>query len=80
MFIIHGFYISYDFFAIYCIIILSKLRFVGELFNLRMLTENIMHECMIKLLRCQDEESLECVCTLFSKIGKELDTEKAKVM
>lgn len=45
-----------------------------------MLTENIMHECMIKLLRCQDEESLECVCTLFSKIGKELDTEKAKVM
>ena len=64
----------------YCSYILFTLRFVGELFNLKMLTENIMHDRLFKLLRCDDEVSLECVCTLFSTIGKELDTDIAQVM
>lgn len=44
-----------------------------------MLTEPIMHECVFKLLNSKDEESLECLCKLLRTIGKELDSEKAKV-
>ena len=44
-----------------------------------MLTENIMHECVVKLLRSNDEESYECLCKLLFTIGKDLDHEKAKV-
>ena len=55
-------------------------RFIGELFKLKMLTEHIMHECVFKLLSSKDEESLECLCKLLRTIGKELDSEKAKVI
>ena len=58
---------------------LGNIRFIGELFKLKMLTENIMHECLIKLLRSADEESLECLSRLFSTVGKLLDYEKAQV-
>ena len=44
-----------------------------------MLTENIMHGCVVKLLRSNDEESYECLCKLLFTIGKDLDHEKAKV-
>lgn len=44
-----------------------------------MLTEVIMHDCIVKLLKNHDEESLECLCKLLSTIGKDLDFEKAKV-
>lgn len=44
-----------------------------------MLTEAIMHDCVVKLLKNHDEESLECLCRLLSTIGKDLDFEKAKV-
>ena len=44
-----------------------------------MLSENIMHECVVKLLRSSDEESYECLCELLFTIGKDLDHEKAKV-
>ncbi|KAK3105045.1 hypothetical protein FSP39_015996 [Pinctada imbricata] len=57
---------------------LGNIRFIGELFKLKMLTENIMHDCLFKLLRAKDEESLECLCRLLFTIGKELDTDKAK--
>lgn len=50
-----------------------------ELFNLKMLTENIVHDCVFKPLKAKDEESVECVCRLLSIIGKELDTDKARV-
>ncbi|KAK7945629.1 hypothetical protein WMY93_001357 [Mugilogobius chulae] len=43
-----------------------------------MLTEAIMHDCVVKLLKNHDEESLECLCRLLSTIGKDLDFEKAK--
>lgn len=55
------------------------LRFIGELFNLKMLTENILHDCLFNLLKAKDEERLKSVCELFLRFGKTLDTERAKV-
>uniref|UniRef100_A0A7N6F6R8 Eukaryotic translation initiation factor 4 gamma 1 n=1 Tax=Anabas testudineus TaxID=64144 RepID=A0A7N6F6R8_ANATE len=57
---------------------LGNIKFIGELFKLKMLTEVIMHDCIVKLLKNHDEESLECLCRLLSTIGKDLDFEKAK--
>ncbi|XP_070561587.1 eukaryotic translation initiation factor 4 gamma 3-like isoform X5 [Ptychodera flava] len=57
---------------------LGNIRFIGELFKLKMLTEPIMHDCVVKLLKAHDHESLECLCRLLSTIGKDLDHEKAK--
>ncbi|XP_051535237.1 eukaryotic translation initiation factor 4 gamma 1-like isoform X2 [Myxocyprinus asiaticus] len=57
---------------------LGNIKFIGELFKLKMLTETIMHDCIVKLLKNHDEESLECLCRLLSTIGKDLDFEKAK--
>ena len=45
----------------------------------QMLTENIMHDCVVKLLKRNDEESFECLCKLLDTIGKDLDHVKAKV-
>ena len=47
--------------------------------NFQMLTESIMHDCIVKLLRRNDEESFECLCKLLVTIGKDLDHEKGKV-
>ncbi|XP_028274982.1 eukaryotic translation initiation factor 4 gamma 1-like isoform X4 [Parambassis ranga] len=57
---------------------MGNIKFIGELFKLKMLTEVIMHDCIVKLLKNHDEESLECLCRLLSTIGKDLDFEKAK--
>ena len=38
-----------------------------------------MHDCVIKLLRSNDEESFQCLCKLLVTIGKDLDHEKGKV-
>ncbi|KAM4877901.1 LOW QUALITY PROTEIN: eukaryotic translation initiation factor 4 gamma 1-like [Thomomys bottae] len=57
---------------------LGNIKFIGELFKLKMLTEAIMHECVVKLLKNHDEESLECLCHLLTTIGKDLDFAKAK--
>uniref|UniRef100_A0A8C2PZC2 Eukaryotic translation initiation factor 4 gamma, 3b n=1 Tax=Cyprinus carpio TaxID=7962 RepID=A0A8C2PZC2_CYPCA len=57
---------------------IGNIKFIGELFKLRMLTEAIMHDCVVKLLKNHDEESLECLCRLLTTIGKDLDFEKAK--
>ena len=38
-----------------------------------------MHDCIFKLLRAGDEESLESMCMLLFTIGKDLDSDKAKV-
>ncbi|XP_065190989.1 eukaryotic translation initiation factor 4 gamma 3-like isoform X2 [Sycon ciliatum] len=56
---------------------LGNIRFIGELFKLKILTEPIMHECIVKLLRASDDESLEALCNLLSTVGKDLDHEKA---
>uniref|UniRef100_A0A9J7X0Y9 Uncharacterized protein n=1 Tax=Cyprinus carpio carpio TaxID=630221 RepID=A0A9J7X0Y9_CYPCA len=57
---------------------LGNIKFIGELFKLKMLTEAIMHDCIVKLLKRHNEESLECVCCLLSSTWKHLDHEKAK--
>ncbi|KAG1961755.1 eukaryotic translation initiation factor 4 gamma [Pimephales promelas] len=57
---------------------IGNIKFIGELFKLRMLTEAIMHDCVVKLLKNHDAESLECLCRLLTTIGKDLDFEKAK--
>ncbi len=40
-----------------------------------MLTARIMHECVQKLLKYDDEESLECLCRLLTTVGKDLELE-----
>ncbi|XP_026082833.1 eukaryotic translation initiation factor 4 gamma 1-like isoform X3 [Carassius auratus] len=57
---------------------LGNIKFIGELFKLKMLTEDIMYICIIKLLKNHDEENLECLCCLLSTIGKDLNFQKAK--
>jgi translation initiation factor 4G len=58
---------------------LGNIRFIGELFKLKMLTEKIMHDCILRLLKCDDQiDELECLCRLISTIGKDLDTSKNK--
>ena len=59
---------------------LSNILFIGELFKLAMLSETILHECIVRLLKStSDEESLECFAKLITVAGKELDSPKAKV-
>ncbi|PFX24037.1 Eukaryotic translation initiation factor 4 gamma 1 [Stylophora pistillata] len=58
---------------------LGNIRFIGELFKLKMLTESIMHDCVVKLLKSNDEEAFECLCKLLVTIGKDLDHIKAKL-
>ncbi|XP_011407685.1 PREDICTED: eukaryotic translation initiation factor 4 gamma 3-like [Amphimedon queenslandica] len=58
---------------------LGNIRFIGELFKLKMLSESIMHECIVRLLRStSDEEALECFSRLITTTGKELDHPQAK--
>ncbi|XP_013390980.1 eukaryotic translation initiation factor 4 gamma 1 isoform X3 [Lingula anatina] len=57
---------------------LGNIKFIGELFKLEMLTEAIMHNCLFKLLKAGDEESIECLCRLMSTVGKLIDHPKAK--
>ena len=49
---------------------LGNIRFIGELYKIRMLNGKIMHECIRKLLTQTDEESLECLCRLVTTIGQ----------
>ncbi|UJR37779.1 hypothetical protein I4U23_030471 [Adineta vaga] len=56
----------------------GNILFIGELFKLNMLTENIMYSCMEYLLEDKtDEENLECLCRLLRTIGKTFDDKKS---
>ena len=60
---------------------LGNIRFIGELYKQKMLTEKIMHECLIKLLgdiENPSEDEVECLCKLMITIGKSIDHPKAK--
>ena len=62
---------------------INNISFMVELFKLKMLTEMghaIMHDCVAKLLTCQDDKSLGCLCDLLSAIGEDLDVYAFKVM
>ncbi|XP_059178296.1 eukaryotic translation initiation factor 4 gamma 1-like isoform X7 [Physella acuta] len=56
----------------------GNIRFIGELFKLGMLTENIMHDCIYRLLKARDDDSLVSLCNLLTTVGQLLDTDKAK--
>ncbi|CAL5340379.1 unnamed protein product [Camellia sinensis] len=60
---------------------LGNIRLIGELYKKKMLTERIMHECIMKLLgeyQNPDEEDIEALCKLMSTIGEMIDHPKAK--
>jgi len=60
---------------------LGNIRFIGELYKQKMLTEKIMHECLIKLLgdiENPSDDDVECLCKLMTTIGKQIDQAKAK--
>eukprot|EP00731_Ephydatia_muelleri_P015418 Em0008g1138a len=58
---------------------LGNMRFIGELYKLKMLSEFTIHECMIRLLKSSSNEtSLECFAKLMTITGTELDKEEAK--
>jgi len=58
---------------------LGNIRFIGELYKLKMLTAKIMHECITRLLNYKEEEAmeeaLECLCKLLTTVGKDLEIE-----
>ncbi|RHN38653.1 hypothetical protein MtrunA17_Chr8g0335521 [Medicago truncatula] len=59
----------------------GNIRFIGELYKKKMLTERIIHECIKKLPGlCQDpdEKDVEALCKLMSSIGEMIDHPKAK--
>lgn len=58
---------------------LGTVRFIGELFKLKMVTEAIIHSCLVKLIKNEHGLSLECLCKLLSTVGKDLDTEAGRV-
>ena len=53
---------------------LGNIRFIGELYKIKMLNGKIMHECIRKLLEQTDEESLECLCRLVTTVGQVRDS------
>lgn len=60
---------------------LGNIRFIGELYKCKMLTEKIMHECVIKLLgdvKNPDLDEVECLVKLLTAIGKLIDHPKSK--
>ena len=53
---------------------LGNIRFIGELYKIKIITGRIMHECIRKLLEQTDEESLECLCRLVTTVGQVRDS------
>ncbi len=59
---------------------LGNIRFIGELFKLKMLSEAIIYECITRLLKsASDEETLECFSKLITTTGKDLEKPEATV-
>lgn len=52
---------------------LGLIKFIGELYKIEMLNDQIMFDCVIRLLSDTSEESLECLCDLLTTIGEKLD-------
>ncbi len=56
--------------------VLGNMRFIGELFNVGLLPEKIMHAVIQELLRdieTPEEEEVESFCKLFTTVGPKLD-------
>ncbi|KAJ8399426.1 hypothetical protein AAFF_G00411380 [Aldrovandia affinis] len=57
---------------------LGNMRFIGELFKLKMVGQSVVQDCVAKLLIKETEEALECLSCLLSTSGKCLDCDKVK--
>ncbi|KAK9839712.1 hypothetical protein WJX81_007820 [Elliptochloris bilobata] len=60
---------------------LGNIQFIGQLFKQKMLTEKIMHQCIVTLLGEVDapkREDVECLCKLMATVGGQLDTGSQK--
>jgi hypothetical protein len=57
---------------------LGNIKFIGELFAQKILNEKIMHDCVKRLLKTKEEDTIECLCKLMATIGKLLDREEAR--
>nr|XP_013189288.1 unnamed protein product [Amyelois transitella]XP_013189289.1 unnamed protein product [Amyelois transitella] len=53
----------------------GNVRFIGELYKLKMLTAKIMVYCMNHLIDKLEEEKLECLCKLLTTIGEQVESE-----
>ncbi|KPI96105.1 Eukaryotic translation initiation factor 4 gamma 3 [Papilio xuthus] len=53
----------------------GNVRFIGELYKLKMLTAKIMVYCMNYLVDKLEEEKLECLCKLLTTIGEQVENE-----
>lgn len=52
----------------------GNIKFIGELFKVRLLSDSIIHECIRQLLDSTAEGvALECFGTLITTVGKDLD-------
>jgi translation initiation factor 4G len=51
----------------------GNVKFIGELFKIGRLTTNIMQQYVKRLLKEEDEGSLECSCELLTTDGKGLE-------
>ena len=57
---------------------IGNVLFIGWLFRRSMLSEKIMHSCVVSLFQQEGEENLEALCKLFETIGKVLDKKGRK--
>ena len=51
----------------------GNIRLIGELYNLRMLTDRVMHDIIRNFLGASDKEGLECLYWLLIACGKNLE-------
>jgi hypothetical protein len=60
---------------------LGNMRFIGELFIAGLITEKIMHSCIVQLIsnnvKDPEEEAIESLCKLLMTVGKKLDSAQA---
>jgi hypothetical protein len=55
---------------------LGNIKFIGELYKVGNISENVMHNCIRRLLQAPDEEATESLCRLLTAIGKGLENHK----
>jgi translation initiation factor 4G len=54
---------------------IGLMKYIGELYVMKLIKVQIMISCLERLLVHDDEEKLECFCKLMTTIGKQLDNE-----
>lgn len=60
---------------------LGNIRFIGELGKLKLLSEKVLHRCIMQL--CENAhnpiaEDVECLCQLMKTVGQQLDHDRAR--